>query len=167
MTELRRRGSSWQRWAEYWFVVFALGAGWTVLTVPLSGIIASLLLFGICTLVGVGVARDGGSTTPWVVVPVVAIVLTCLLGPLFDEPLVALLLAAVMAASTPPVRTRIIARRARLSVDMLSDWGLEARWGDSEDELRHTDRADQALAVVLRREELLDELVRRRRTPYE
>ena len=72
-----------------------------------------------------------------------------------------------MAASTPPVQARISRRRARLAVDLLSDWGLEARWGDSEAELRRSRGTDQALAVVLRREEILDELVRRGRTPYE
>jgi hypothetical protein len=150
-----------------WLVAFVISAAWTVLTVPQSGIVASVLLFAICALVAVGVARDGGSTTPWTVVPVVAVVLTALLGPLFDEPVLTLFVAAAMAATTPPVRSRIEARRARLSVDLLSDWGLEARWGESEAELRQTDLPDQALAVVIRREEILDELVRRGRTPYE
>jgi hypothetical protein len=167
MGEHRSRRSGWQRWIECWFVAFALGGAWTVLVVPSSGLVASLFLFAISALVGVGVARDGGSTTSWTVVPVVAVVLTSLLGPLFEEPWLTLLVGAVMTATTPPVRARIVARQARLSVDLLSDWGLEARWDDSENELRRTDRADQALAVVLRRQEILDELVRRGRTPYE
>jgi hypothetical protein len=167
MTVLGHRAPSWQRWTECWLAAFVLGGTWTVLTLPGSGIVAALIFFGLCTLVAVGVARDGGSTTPWSVVPVAALGLTSLLGPLVDETVVAVLVAAAMTATTPPVRARISRRRARRSVDLLSDWGLEARWGDSEAELRRTQRPDQALAVVLRREEILNELVRRGRTPYE
>ena len=167
MTLLGHRGPSWLRWTEYWFAAFLLGGAWTVLTLPPSGILAALLFFGLCGLVGVGVARDGGSTTPWTVVPVAAVAMTSMLGPLVDETLLALVVAGAMTATTPPLQARLDRRRARLSVDLLSDWGLEARWGDSEAELRRTRGADQALAVVLRRQELLDELVRRGRTPYE
>jgi hypothetical protein len=150
-----------------WFAVFLFGGLWTLLTLPRSGVVAALMFFGLCSMVGVGVARDGGSATPWSVVPMVAFAMTSLLGPLIDEALPTLLLAAVMAATTPPVRARISRRRARLAVALLSDWGLEARWGDSEAELRRSHGPDQALAVVIRREEILDELVRRGRTPYE
>jgi hypothetical protein len=167
VTDLGRGGPSWQRWTECWFVAFLLCGGWTVLTLPGSAILAAVLFFGLCALVAVGVARDGGSTTPWSVVPLVACGITSVLGPLFDETLLTLFLAAAMTVTTPPIQSRISTRRARLSVDLLSDWGLEARWGDSEAELRRTRRPEQALAVVLRREEILDELVRRGRTPYE
>jgi hypothetical protein len=166
MTELGHRTPSWQRWTECWFVVFALGGAWTVFTVPADGIVAAVMFFGLCTLVAVGMVRDSGSTTPWSVVPVAAVGLTSLLGPLTDETLLALGVATAMVATTPPVRSRISRRRARLSVNLLSDWGLEARWGDSEAELRGTHRPDLRLAIVLRREEILDELVRRGRTPY-
>lgn len=167
MTELGWCAPSWQRWMEAWFAVFLLSAGWTLLTLPRSGIVAALLFFGLCTMVGVGVARDGGSTTPWSAVPVVAFGLTAMLGPLVDQAGLTLLVAVVMAATTPPARARISRRRDRMNVDLLSDWGLEARWGDSEAELRRTQGTDQTLAVVIRREKILDELVRRGRTPYE
>jgi len=167
MTVLGHHAPSWQRWTGCWLAAFLLCGGWTVLTLPVSGIIAALLFFGLCTMIAVGVARDSGSTTPWFVVPVAALGITSLLGPLTDETGLALALAAAMAATTPPVRSRISRRREHVAVKALTDWGLEARWGDSEAELRGTRRPDQALAIVLRREEILDELVRRGRTPYE
>jgi hypothetical protein len=167
MAELGSCAPSWSRWAEGWSAVFLLGGLWTLFTLPRSGIVAALLFFGLCALVSVGVARDGGATTPWSMVPLAAVGVTSMLGPLVDQPFLTLLLAAPMAATTPPARARISARRARLAVGLLSDWGLAARWDDSEVELRDSRRPDQAHAVVLRREEILDELVRRGRVPYE
>ena len=81
MTELGCSAPSWQRWMGSWFAIFLLGGMWTLLTLPRSGIVAALLFFGLCTMVGVGVARDGGSTTPWSVVPMVSVGLTSMLGP--------------------------------------------------------------------------------------
>src|SRR5262245_7687627 len=110
MTVRGYHAPSWLHWTECWFVVFLLSGAWTVLSLPGGGILASLLFFGLCAIIAVGVARDGGSATPWYVVPVAAIGVTSLLGPLIDETVWALFLAAAMAATTPPVRFRISRR---------------------------------------------------------
>ena len=154
----------WGRWTRLWFPGFLVGAAWTVLTVPGDGIVSALVFFSFCLVVAVGAARDGGTPLPWSVVPVAAAWLTSMTGPLFDVPRVTLLVAAVMAATTPPALGRIIRPRTDGSLQLLSDRGLDARWGDSEEELRRS-APEKALAVVVRRAEILDELLRRGRPP--
>jgi hypothetical protein len=159
-----RNEERWGRWARLWFPTFLVGATWTMLTVPSGGIVSALVFFTSCLLVGVGVARDGGTALPWSVVPVGAAWLTSMTGPLFDVPVECLLVGAVMAGTTPPMLARVIRQRADVSLELLSDRGLDARWGDTEEELLRS-APENALAVVVRRAEILDELVRRGRPP--
>ena len=75
-------------------------------------------------------------------------------------------LVAVVAGTSPLVRRRLRRRRADVPLALLSDHLLQARWAETEADLRRTSaRPDQALAVVSIRAELLDEIVRRQEGP--
>jgi hypothetical protein len=165
MSSLWGAGPRWARWGRAWLPVVTIAAIWTILTLPQGEVFATALFFGICFSVGVAAARDDGSTVPWSLVPLAVTWLTSLIGPLIDLPVATLGLAAVMAATTPPVRSLVGRRRAGVSLERLSDWGLDVRWEESEAELRRTHGPDKALAVVVTRAEILDELVRRGRPP--
>jgi hypothetical protein len=155
---------AWARWRRAWLPVFLVAASWTVLRCPLSGVIGLLAFLCFWMMLAVGVARDAGSPVRWSAVPITAAWLTAPAGPLVDVPSITLLLGLVMVATTPPVRAWFRPRRER-SLAELSDRVLEARWADSDEELRSTDDPAEALALVSRRAELLDELVRRGRLP--
>jgi hypothetical protein len=165
MSALWDAGPRWGRWVRAWVPVVTVAAIWTILTLPQGEVFAAALFFGICFCVGVAAARDDGSTVSWSLVPVAVTGLTSLMGPLIDVPVATLTVGAVMALTTPPVRILLGRRRAGVSLDQLSDWALDARWDDSEVQLRRSHRPDKALAVVLARAEILDELVRRGRPP--
>ena len=157
----------WARYAVAWFPALLPAALWTAFSVHRADIVAALVFFGLLSSVVSGMVRESGRHVPGVVAPCASVWTTSLLGPLFDEPLPTLMVAAAMVVTTPPV-VELLGRRRRVDrgVELLSDRQLETSWSDSEAELRRTDvPPDQALAVVLRREQLLDELLRRRRTP--
>jgi hypothetical protein len=131
--------------------------------VPSAGIVAALLLFSSCALIGVGLARDGGSGTPWSSVPLIGVSVTALLGPLVHAPMATSVCAVAMVVTAPPVRARAARHRSRTAAAQLSDWSLEARWVESGRELGLARGCpERALPVVLQRAELLDELLRRR-----
>src|SRR3954451_20566618 len=158
-------GSRWSGWIQAWVPVVTVAAIWTILTLPQGEVFAEALFFGICFCVGVAAARDDGSDVSWSLVPVAVTGLTSLTGPLVDVPVATLTVGVVMAVTTPPARGLLARRRAALSVDQLSDWALDARWVDTEAELRRTHGTEKALAVLVTRAEILDELVRRGRPP--
>jgi hypothetical protein len=123
-------------------------------------------LFALFSVLGVSLARELEHAVPWAAAIPISAAGTAMLGPLIDATAPTLLVLGAILASSPPVRARLRRRRAGVPLARLSDRLLEARWLESEAELRRTSaRPELALAVVRRRAELLDEIVRRQDYP--
>ncbi len=157
----------WRIWLTLWSPVLALSAVWTAATVRPAALVAALVVFGLWALLVVGGLRSAGDRVPWRAVVGGAAWAMSMLGPLGSRPLLALGMVVAMGLTTPRLaarlRRRLLPGAGELPVPLLSDWELERLWTSTGAELQQVSGpADRVLEVVLRREELLDELVRRR-----
>jgi hypothetical protein len=162
----------WRIWLTLWSPVLVLSAAWTAATVRPSAVVGALVLYSLWVFLVVGGLRTAGDAIPWRGILAGAAWGASMLGPLASRPLLGLAAVAAMGLTTPRVVAGLHRRFSpgvgQRPVPLLSDWQLEQLWTATGAELQQVSGpSDRVLEVVLRREELLDELVRRRSGPDE
>jgi hypothetical protein len=154
--------SPWRAWLWLWSPALVPAAAWTAATLPLGALVASAILFAACGAVYLGAVSDRGDPVPWSRAAGGCGCAMAMLGPTVSAPLLGLAVVVAMVLTTPGVTSRLRrgSRDAERPIALLSDWELEGLWVATGQQLGQ--RPDDVLDVVQRREELLDELIRRR-----